>query len=355
MLDIAIPQLPPVVKTWLLNYKPDPDARQWMKFGSPINFGRIIDTFRDAWHIDGGLLDSLAKRIVTDASIRLGREYADIGTPEFKALKCLSPDFAFDYQAQDIAIDKTLQGKWRIGVQETTLDHLVWAARQGSTAAISVAAATFLAYYNNAKWPYLRTGGNDKLPYMDRGRCRTARGCLAYCRGMLTILCDVLNMEGGKEIDFLKSLMIQHISRIHANWPLVDAPAGDHLPVPFMSFYQTASLFDEVVRCYGWYDGDAGSSGYEVLEWIRDMVSACRAGGPPGSWYYDVAIVDNKPTWHEDMAKRVTTVTGTAAWAVDLVGDVNSTYAIELEDQARAAKWPETRPDLMAQFFGTVK
>lgn len=360
MFDLTIKTPSEAATKWLITYVPNPDARQWMKFGSPIGFGRLMSAFEREWLIDGGTKLSMASRFVEDSYIRLGREMATLGTPEFAGLACLKPGFAFDYQPSDVERDPKLAGKWRIAPQETTLDHLVWAAKQGKAAAVNVAAAMFLSYYNSIQWPYLRTGGSAKQPYMNRGRCRTARGCVAYCRGMLEILEDVLGIVSGKEHAFLTGLLNEHIQRIHEHWPLVDDPAGDHLPVPFMSFYQTASLWSELESVnMGWVTHSAAQKVEEITSWIEGMVPSCRASSSLSPingirWYYDIAIVNKVPAWHEDMSKQVTDINGVAAWAADLVRMVSLDWHQSMIAQAYLAKWPEQKPDLMAQFFGTV-
>lgn len=355
MLDFTVPKMPPALAKWMADYKPDPDMRQWMKFGSPIGFGDTMRVVGYEWAIPLSTKEAMAKRFVMDSYIRLGRELPSLGSPSFKTLKALQPNFDFAYDANDLTFDPKLAGKWRIAAQEITIDHLVWAAKIGYMPAMDAAAAIFMAYYNNAKWPYLRTGGNEGQPYMNRGRCRTARGCLALCRGMLEILEDVLNIQEGPQHEFLTKLLDEHMTRIGDHWPLVDDAAGDHLPVPFMSFYQTATLWIELrevgekLRLQSSYDAT-----YKVGAYIRDMLPILKAKEDGSSWYYDVAIVDGKPTFHPDMPKQQGGIGGTNAWCARLIGTYDRDSWDTLIAQARAIKWPETRPDLMAQFFGVV-
>lgn len=361
LIGIDLPKpLPKAALTWLQTWKPDPDQRQWMKGESPIWPNCPPEVFEKNFSIPKSVLDGLCFRIIKDSVERVG--YAALGTPEFVQLACLKPEFGF--QRISPTTGKP-DGTWLLAPQEISIRHLRWCFEQGHVEAGHLAAITLLAYYNNEGWPHMRTGGNPEMPYLDAGRCRTARGCVDLCANLLLIL-EHVGIISGPAVDWLEDLAASHVQRILKHWPLVDTPKGDHLSVPFMSTYQTATLHTALGWLLGVTTREATAVGCEVIRCsIEEIVLAAGVDGKLDSFYYDIAIEGGKPKQIPEMNEAINVgVSGVGSWIVPVLATAKTGTgpSVAMAEQrynamlatALKAQWPTKYPQNMARFFGSV-
>lgn len=319
-----------------------------MKGGSPIWTNCVPEVFGEAWIVPAADRQGLAKRIIADAVERYG--YGD--TPSSWAALA-SAKAEFPCQRSD--------GTWVTAPQETTIRHLRWAFEQGHEQAGDCAAISFISYYNSKTWPYLKTGGDENQPYMDAGRCRTARGCVSYTLDLLKML--EASGASGWAIDWLNELLVAHVDRILKHWPLVDQPKGDHLSVPFMSTYQSSTLWAALREVVRWTtDTELAAKCFQMMAFIESLLMTARVEEGDGSWFtYDVAIVDGKPTFIDEMREGINKgVQGVGSWHVPVLQDMadrghsGGSQCYWAMRKSVSSKFAQQYPDSIAQFFGTV-
>lgn len=188
------------------------------------------------------------------------------------------------------------------------------------------------AYYISEKWTYLRDGGAEKRPYGVTGRCRTAGWILHTLRDVLVILKNLGAPQAAK--NFVLDLANQHVQRITAHWPLIDAPQGDHLPcnhIPTFNLGILASgaldLGDVTRELYGIPAPGATDVAIRAVEMIEGF-----AWASDGVWYdipfsgeasvsHPMLYRDLSPEIQDDMRKQ-TAVGQTHIWCAYPVREV---------------------------------
>lgn len=370
-LDVTVPKMPAAVRQYLDNWRPDTDARQWMKGRTPIWVPHApIEVLAKHYAVCVGDRALMANRILSDTAARFPL-----------SLKYGLPPATWDFRWPD------MPKQYRLAPQETTLAHIVWAMRQGYVeAGWELIKRQFLAYYvhgwwdpsdrtNESKWylpefemtpsewSELRNFGNAAKNFGTRGRHRHPRGCLDYLYHTLCAL-DIMGIKEGAAVEWLNAKLAWHVENLHDKFPLIDDPAGDHFgpTTPFVSVYQTASLWSIL-----WRIRQQPGIEQATLNKVRELCHRIEAllidyGHHDGAkWYYDIPFKDGKPrnvVPGEPGAQVNDGVSGVASYLVPMLDEslyenAGDLYGAMIAD-AKAKQWPTKQPVECAWAFGTL-
>lgn len=382
MLDsVVIPTIPDAVMKYVTGWKPNTDARQWMKGQTPLWVPFVpFDVLATKYPITPLMRQQMSDAIIADSVARFG---TPASLNKLMTLTCAKANWPFTWPENS--------NQWRLAPQETTLAHVVWAIKNGNAEeGFALLAAQFLAYQLHgwwdpadksnplkwydpkfemtpSQWSELRNGGNAKQNYGSRGRHRMVRGCIDYAVHGLEAL-HYFGIYDGAAHDYLQAKLDWHVQNLLDKFPLIDDPAGDHFgtDTPFVSVYQTASLRHILSKACELSESDSFED--KCLTLIDDIdsllieygpVSSSDPNAPLSDWWYDIPFKDGKPRKvvpGEPGAQINHGMTGVAAYVVPMLLFTNhpSSYDlyVAMKNDAIARKWPELHPAETAWAFG---
>lgn len=216
----------------------DPSMRQWTRFGNPVWYHSPVGVYEKAVGKSPIAWTGYTSFVVTDTKARIDGNIPSNFDELFK-LPSSDPDFS--------PLAPGGGDRWRWAPQQFSIDHLVDLYERGHTWAGWSALALWLSYFRSNAWPYLRNAGNEKQPYGNGSRTRTAARALKASK----LIHRMLRISGAPKpwLDYVEQNVLMHMKVIAQHSPLIcDPGAGPGHPKTskFIEPWQQGLMLDAI-------------------------------------------------------------------------------------------------------------